>query len=136
MKLTHTTVWVLDQDSAKAFYTEKLGFEARMDVPLGPEPGTARWLTVAPPGGGGELILAHPSMGNDPETAEVISGLIAKGALGPGVLSTDDCHKAYRELSERGVVFLSEPADRPYGIEAMFRDDSGNTFSLTQHRAG
>ncbi|GLZ36738.1 VOC family protein [Actinokineospora sp. NBRC 105648] len=137
--LTHTTVWVLDQDSAKAFYTETLGLELRSDVEIGKvvEGGAEgiRWLTVGPAGvPGAELILAHPAMGHDPETAEQIRALVAKGALGPGVMTTEDCHKSYRELSERGVVFLSEPADRPYGIEAMFRDDSGNWFSLTQHK--
>jgi predicted enzyme related to lactoylglutathione lyase len=64
----------------------------------------------------------------------MLRALIAKGALGAGVMSTDDCHAAYAELRERGVTFVQEPADRPYGIEAVFRDDSGNWFSLTQRR--
>jgi catechol 2,3-dioxygenase-like lactoylglutathione lyase family enzyme len=130
VKLSHTTVWVLDQDSAKSFYTEKLGFEVRSDVDMGEG---VRWLTVGPIGQpDAELILADTSMGHDPETAEQIRALVAKGALGPGALWTDDCHKTHQEWSERGVTFMSEPAERPYGIEAPFRDDSGNWFSLTQ----
>jgi hypothetical protein len=73
-------------------------------------------------------------MGHDEQTAKELRALVAKGALGSAVFQTDDCHKSFRELSERGVVFTMEPAERPYGIEAVFRDDSGNWFSLTQPR--
>ena len=71
-------------------------------------------------------------MGHDSGTAEQIRALVAKGAMGSGVMATDDCQKTYEELSARGVVFLQEPAERPYGTEAVFRDDSGNWFSLSQ----
>jgi catechol 2,3-dioxygenase-like lactoylglutathione lyase family enzyme len=137
-RLSHAGVLVLDQDSAKRFYTEKLGFGVRNDVPMGAEFAGAgqgfRWLTVSPPGQSDlEFILASPEMGHDEETARQLRGLIAKGAFGGGVWQTDDCRKAHEELSGRGVTFLQEPAERPYGIEAVFRDDSGNWFSLTQH---
>jgi catechol 2,3-dioxygenase-like lactoylglutathione lyase family enzyme len=96
-----------------------------------------RWLTVSPPGQPEvEVILADCRMGHDEQTAKEMRALVAKGALGAAAWDTDDIHKAHRELSERGVVFLSEPAERPYGIEAVFRDDSGNWFSLTERRAG
>lgn len=136
-RLTHNSVYVLDQDSAKEFYIDKLGFELRNDLVMGDGFDGAgkgfRWLTVSPPGQPDvEFILADARMGHSPENAEEVRALVAKGAMGLGVLGTDDCHKTYRELSERGVVFLSEPAERPYGIEATFRDDSGNVFSLTQ----
>lgn len=137
-KLSHVTIYVLDQESAKDFYTNKLGFEVRTDITMGEEfEGSGqgfRWLTVAPPGEDVEYILADCAMGHSPENAGALRELVAKGAVGPGVFATDDCHKAYRELSERGVTFLAEPAERPYGIEAVFRDDSGNWFSLTQAR--
>jgi predicted enzyme related to lactoylglutathione lyase len=81
-----------------------------------------------------QYVLADCAMGKSPENAADLRDLVAKGALSAGVFATDDCHKTYAELSERGVVFLSEPAERPYGIEATFRDDSGNLFSLTQAR--
>lgn len=138
-RMSHNCLYVLDQDSAKAFYTEKLGFEVRNDVVMGDGFEGAgqgfRWLTVSPPGQPDvEIILADCRMGHDEETAAQVRALVAKGALGAAAFSTDDCHKTFRELSERGVTFLSEPAERPYGIEAVFRDDSGNWFSLTERR--
>ncbi len=136
-KLSHACVYVLDQDAAKTFYTEKLGFEVRFDITMGPESEGAgaglRWLTVGPPDQPDvQIILADCSMGHDGETTATLRSLVAKGALGPGVLATADCQKTYEELSAKGVQFMQEPTERPYGIEAVFRDDSGNWFSLTQ----
>jgi predicted enzyme related to lactoylglutathione lyase len=138
-RMSHNRLYVLDQDSAKAFYTDKLGFEVRNDVDMGDGSDSGgdgiRWLTVGPPDQPDvELILADCRMGHDQQTAEQMRALVAKGALGAAVFATDDCHKTFRELAERGVMFLSEPAERPYGIEAVFRDDSGNWFSLTERR--
>jgi catechol 2,3-dioxygenase-like lactoylglutathione lyase family enzyme len=138
-RMSHSCLYVLDQDSAKAFYTEKLGFEVRFDVNMGEAFEGAgqgfRWLTVGPPDQPDvQIVLADCRMGHDEQTAAELRALVAKGAIGPGVFATDDCHKTFEALSERGVVFLSEPAERPYGIEAVFRDDSGNWFSLTQPR--
>jgi catechol 2,3-dioxygenase-like lactoylglutathione lyase family enzyme len=135
--LSHTSIFVLDQDSAKKFYTEKLGFALKTDVVMGEEfegaGGGFRWLTVSPPNQPDlEIILADPAMGHDEETAKQIRELVAKGAIGGGVWNTEDVAKTYAELSERGVEFLQTPTERPYGIEALFRDDSGNWFSLTQ----
>jgi catechol 2,3-dioxygenase-like lactoylglutathione lyase family enzyme len=139
-RLSHACVYVLDQDRAKEFYTEKLGFEVRHDVRMGGEFEGAgegfRWLTVSPPDQSDiEIILADPGMGHDAESAEQIRALVAKGAMGPGAMTTDDIQKTFDELSARGVVFTQEPATRPYGVEALFRDDSGNWFSLTQPNA-
>lgn len=130
-RLSHAGVSVLDYDSAKAFYTEKLGFDVRNDV----EMDGFRWLTVSPPGQPDmEFILTRPGPPmHDEETAAQLRSLVAKGALNGGVWATDDCRKTFEELSARGVVFLQEPAERPYGIEAVFRDDSGNWFSLTEY---
>lgn len=132
--LSHTTVYVLDQESAKAFYTEKLGFTLRFDFVMGDGPGGGfRWLTVNPPAQPDiQFILADCGMGHAPGHADTIRELVAKGAMGSGVLATDDCRATFRELSARGVVFLTEPVERPYGIEATFRDDSGNVYSLTE----
>jgi catechol 2,3-dioxygenase-like lactoylglutathione lyase family enzyme len=138
-QLTHTSVYVLDQDAAKEFYTTKLGFEVRNDLVMadgfeGSGKGF-RWLTVSPPGQPDvEFILADPRMGHAPEHAEQLRELVAKGALGNGVLATDDCRKTFEELTAKGVVFLQEPVERPYGVEATFRDDSGNVYSLTEAR--
>ncbi|MFJ8675041.1 VOC family protein [Streptomyces sp. NPDC093589] len=130
-----STIWVLDQDRAKEFYTEKLGLEVRTDMRMGGEKGM-RWLTV-----GGkdqpdvELTLMVPGPpGMDPESATALKQLVSKGLMGAGVLATDDAHGAYAELKAKGVEFVQEPQERPYGIEAIFRDDSGNWFSLTQRR--
>lgn len=135
--LSHTNVWVLDQDSAKAFYTDKLGFEVRFDITMGEEFEGAgagfRWLTVGSKGQPDlQLILASCDMGRSPEQAAQLRELVAGGAMAVGVMTTDACRRTYEELSAKGVTFLSEPAERPYGIEAMLRDDSGNLISLTQ----
>lgn len=136
-RMTHTTVYVLDQDSAKDFYVDVLGFELQNDLVMGDgfEGGGKgfRWLTVSPPGQPDvQFILADTAMGHSAEHAEELRALVAKGALGTGVLATDDCRQTYKDLSARGVVFLQEPAERPYGVEATFRDDSGNVYSLTE----
>ena len=138
-RMSHSQLFVLDQDAAKEFYTEKLGFELRFDVKMGEGFEGAgwgfRWLTVGPRDQPDiEIVLADPSMGRDEQTANEIRALVAKGALGTVVWLTDDCQKTFEELSAKGVVFTSEPAERPYGIEAIFRDDSGNRFSLTERK--
>jgi catechol 2,3-dioxygenase-like lactoylglutathione lyase family enzyme len=128
--LSHTTIWVLDQDEALAFYTEKLGFEVNTDATMD----DFRWLTVNAPGRSDhELILLVPGPPMmDEQSAEQVKALVAKGALGPGAFEAEDCRATYAELSGRGVNFLSEPTERPYGVEATFRDNSGNWFSMTQ----
>lgn len=135
--VSHMCVYVLDQDSAKAFYTEKLGFEVRFDVVMGDGFEGAgvgfRWLTVGPEDQPGfQVILSDCAMGRDPVSAEKLRTLVASGTMGPGVMTTDDCRATYEELVARGVTFTQEPSERPYGVEAVFRDDSGNWFSLTQ----
>lgn len=132
-KLSHACFYVLDQDSAKQFYTEKLGFTVGTDFSME----NFRWLTVNPPDQPDlEIVLADCSMGHDEQTTAQLRELVAKGAMGTGVLTTDDVQKTYEELSAKGVVFTQEPAERPYGVEAIFRDDSGNWFSLTQPHHG
>ncbi len=129
--ITIVSVWVLDQDSAKEFYAGKLGFTVTNDLKLD---NGMRWLTVRPPGHENqELLLMDPLHSMlDEETAQQVRALVAKGALSPGVMGTTDCKGDYAALAERGVEFTQEPAERPYGIEAIMRDDSGNWFSFTQ----
>jgi catechol 2,3-dioxygenase-like lactoylglutathione lyase family enzyme len=128
------SVWVLDQESAKKFYTEKLGFELTNDITL---EGGMRWMTVRPPGNTAqEFVLMDPAHSMlDKETAEQVRALVAKGALSPGVLSTSDCRRDYEALVAKGVEFTQPPVERPYGIEAVLRDDSGNWYSFTQRKA-
>ena len=136
IKLSNTQLWVHDQDDALAFYTEKLGFEVRADVTM-PELGNFRWLTVGPSGQPDIAIVLMaipepPVM--DAKTAEQVRTLMSKGFAGSIFLTTEDCHAAYEELKGRGVEFVEEPEERPYGIDAAFRDPSGNNIRLTQVR--
>jgi predicted enzyme related to lactoylglutathione lyase len=129
-------VWVHDQDEALAFYTQKLGMEVRSDVTMA-ELGNFRWLTVGPAGQEDVAIVLMAIPGPpimDAATAEQVSSLMAKGFAGTIFLATDDCRAAYDELKSRGVEFVDEPEDRPYGIDSSFRDPSGNHIRLTQVR--
>jgi hypothetical protein len=132
--ISFVSVWVLDQDSAKDFYTRQLGCELTNDIRLD---NGMRWLTVRPEGSQHqELLLMDPAHSMlDAETAQQLRSLIAKGALSPGVMATTDCRSDHRTLAERGVEFTQPPAERPYGIEAILRDDSGNWYSFTQRSA-
>jgi len=133
LKHSHSTVYVTDQDRAKAFYTEKLGFEVRDDARMG----NFRWLTVAPKTQPDACIILYalePGPKMDAEDCAAIRRLLEKGVLGGGVLDADDCRRTYEELKARGVEFLSEPREMPYGIEALFRDDSGNFWSMGQKK--
>jgi catechol 2,3-dioxygenase-like lactoylglutathione lyase family enzyme len=138
IRIAFAGVWVHDQDEALAFYTEKLGWELRADVTL-PELGNYRWLTVGPPEQPDISVLLNAIPGPpvlDEATAEQIRSLMAKGWAGNVLLTTDDAQQAYEELSARGIEFTEAPEERPYGIDAAFRDPSGNQFRLTQVREG
>ena len=131
-RLSHMTIYVLDQDAAYDFYINKLGFEVRTDASMD---NGFRWLTVGPKGQPDlEIVLmpTTPSPMMDKETSEALRSLIQKGVIGSGVLETADVHKTYEELKARGVEFKQPPVERFYGIEALFKDNSGNWFSLTQ----
>jgi catechol 2,3-dioxygenase-like lactoylglutathione lyase family enzyme len=133
LKLTHTQVWVHDQEEALAFYTEKLGMEVREDVTV-PEMGNFRWLTVGLPGQDIAItLMAVPGPPVfDEETRQKINDLLAKGASGGLFFRTDDIKGTYEELKSRGVEFGQEPTEQPYGIDAGFRDPSGNSFRVAQ----
>jgi catechol 2,3-dioxygenase-like lactoylglutathione lyase family enzyme len=132
-QLTNVQVWVNDQDEALAFYTEKLGLEVREDVTI-PEMGNFRWLTVGVPGQDVAItLMAVPGPPVfDAETQAQIKALIAKGAASGLFFTTDDVHKTYEELKARGVEFQQEPTEQPYGIDAGFRDPSGNQARMIQ----
>jgi predicted enzyme related to lactoylglutathione lyase len=134
IKIATTQLWVNDQDEALAFYTEKVGLEVRADVTL-PEMGDFRWLTVGPAGQSDIAIVLMAIPGPpvmDNETADQVRGLMAKGFAGTVFLSTEDCRASFSELKARGVEFVEEPEERPYGIDAGFRDPSGNHLRLTE----
>jgi catechol 2,3-dioxygenase-like lactoylglutathione lyase family enzyme len=133
MKLATVQVWVHDQNEALAFYTEKLGMELREDVTV-PELGNFRWLTVGVPGQDVSIVLmaipGPPVFEED--TRKKIQDLLAKGASGGLFFTTDDARGTYEELKSRGVEFQEEPTEQPYGIDAGFRDPSGNSARLVQ----
>jgi len=135
IRITRAQFWVHDQDEALAFYTQKLGMEVRADVTL-PEV-NFRWLTVGPAGQPDVdivlMAIPGPPMMDD-ETAEQVRSLMAKGFAGTIFLTTDDVHASFDELRNRGVEFVEEPEERPYGIDSSFRDPSGNHIRLTQVR--
>ena len=129
--LSHTTIYVLDQESARTFYVDKLGFEVRTDATMG----AFRWLTVGPKAQPTlEMVLMpiaeSPMM--DAASAAALRALVEKGTLGCGVLETDDCRATYEDLMKKGVRFRGPPVQRPYGLEALLMDDSGNWFSLVE----
>jgi catechol 2,3-dioxygenase-like lactoylglutathione lyase family enzyme len=136
--LSHIGVWVRDQDEARAFYTEKVGLEVREDATLdeagGEDAGGFRWLTVGPPNQPDvSLILLKPGPPPvDPETAQQLEALVAKGAMAGGIFRTEDCRATCKELEGRGVELTSQPAERFYGIDAAFRDPSGNEWRVVQ----
>jgi predicted enzyme related to lactoylglutathione lyase len=136
IRIANAQLWVHDQEEALAFYTEKLGMEVRADVTLA-ELGNFRWLTVGPAGQPDFAIVLMAIPGPpvmDDETADEVRGLMAKGFAGTIFLTTDDCRASYEELKRRGVEFVEQPEERPYGIDSSFRDPSGNHLRLTQVR--
>jgi predicted enzyme related to lactoylglutathione lyase len=135
-QLTNVQVWVHDQDEALAFYTEKLGLELREDVTV-PEMGNFRWLSVGVPGQGDVAITLMAVPGPpvfDANTREKIMELMAKGAASGLFFSTEDCQATYEELKSRGVEFQQEPTEQPYGIDAGFRDPSGNQMRVAERK--
>jgi len=132
-QLANVQVWVNDQEEALAFYTDKLGFEVREDVTV-PELGNFRWLSVGVPGQDVAIVLmAVPGAPVfDDETRQQILDLLAKGAAGGLFFTTEDCRASYEELAGRGVEFTQEPTEQPYGLDAGFRDPSGNQFRMVQ----
>jgi catechol 2,3-dioxygenase-like lactoylglutathione lyase family enzyme len=133
-QLANVQVWVHDQDEALAWYTEKLGLELREDVTV-PEMGNFRWLSVGVPGQP-EVSIALMAIPGPPvfdaETQAQIKALVAKGAASGLFFYTDDCQGSYEELKSRGVEFGQEPTEQPYGIDAGFRDPSGNNMRMMQ----
>jgi uncharacterized glyoxalase superfamily protein PhnB len=134
MKISIAQLWVQDQEEALAFWTEKVGFEVRADVTMA-EMGDFRWLTVGPPGQEDVAVVLMQIPGEplmDPLTQAQVRDLTAKGFAGTVFLTTDDCRAEYERLAARGVEFTEAPEERPYGIDAGFRDPSGNAIRLTQ----
>lgn len=134
-RVSHATVWVQNQEEARKFYVDALGFEVRFDVTM--ENGY-RWLTVglkAQPDF--QVILMEPKAGGklDAQSEQMLRTLLKNGILGGSVFATPDCRATYEELKRRGVEFIEPPEDKFYGVEALLRDNSGNWFSMTEPKA-
>ncbi|MFG1680669.1 VOC family protein [Nonomuraea sp. NPDC049269] len=124
------TVYCLDQDKARDFYVEHLGFESRTDITMGEG---FRWVTISHPDQPElEVTLMIPGPPLDADAADFIRRQLEKGQMGGLGLQVDDCRKTYQELSAKGVTFLQEPSDRPYGVEAVMRDNTGNWLVLVE----
>lgn len=133
-KMSHATIYVIDQDQAIEFYRDKLGFRIINDVSMD---GGFRWVTVAPKDQSDfEIVLMGTQAGFmfEEEASNQLRALISTASSARGCSTHPTARLTYDELSALGVEFLSPPAERPYGIEAIFKDNSGNWFSLTQHK--
>jgi predicted enzyme related to lactoylglutathione lyase len=136
IRIASAQLWVHDQDEALEFYTKRVGLQVVQDVTV-PEMGNFRWLTVAPAGQQDVsiVLMAIPGVPiMDEATRAQVSALMARGYAGTLFLTTEDCKAAYEELRARGVEFTETPEERPYGLDASFRDPSGNSIRLTQVR--
>ena len=130
--MSHSCIYVLDQDSAYNYYVNILGFKVHTDASFGEG---NRWLTVCPPQQPDLEITLMPvkaGMGLNQEKADMLRQLVEGGTFGFGVFECDDIYATYEELKAKGVKFKKEPKEEFYGIEALFSDDSGNWFSLGQ----
>lgn len=126
------SLWVTDIDEALAFYTDVLGFTAGEDIMFGED---FRWCTVVHPNQ--PELQVHLTTPSAPLSDDLIAAMRrtqGEGGLPGFGLAVEDCRKAFTELSAKGVTFLQEPAERPYGVEAVLRDNSGNWMVLVEKR--
>ncbi len=133
--ITHISlisVWVKDQDASLAFYTDILGFEVREDIHLAED---FRWLTVMHPSQPEiQIHLTTPGPPLPDELQDAIRRSLDNGTM-PGIgLSVDDCQATYADLQAKGVTFIQPPSERPYGVEAVMRDNSGNWLVMVEER--
>ncbi len=129
-KMNHVSIFVLNQDSAYDFYVNKLGFKVHTDAAMGPG---MRWLTVTAPEQPNleiSLMAIDEGMMFNKEAAEQMRQLVRNGTFGFGVFECNDLLATYEELKAKGVEFTKAPKKEFYGFEALFKDDSGNWFSL------
>ena len=133
-KLNHVSIFVLDQESAFDFYVNKLGFNVHTDASMVPG---KRWLTVCPPEQPDleiSLMAIDEGMMFKNGSAENMRELVQAGTFGFGVFECHDLKATYEELKAKGVEFTKPPTEEFYGYEALFKDDSGNWFSLGQKK--
>ena len=125
-------LYVRDQEEAREFYVDKLGFKVHTDA----RNGDYRWLTVQHPEQPSfQLGLFTPNQPMiDAGTVQALREVVAKGAMPPLVLTVDDCRAAYDRMRGRGVEFTQEPTERYGNVDAGFRDPSGNGWKMIEAR--
>lgn len=123
-KIGTVTVWVENQDRAKAFYTEKLGLELKRDAPLYPG-AENRWVAVAPAGAETEIVL-YKADDNWSDYQHLV------GKSQSITLAVDDLDATYADLKAKGVEFPQEPEKQPWGTWATLKDSEGNSIMLVE----
>lgn len=126
------SVWVKDISESKAFYVDILGFEEGDDIELGED---FRWCTVhhlSQPELHVHLTTPGPPLG--PEFAASINRALDEGGTFALGLNVDDCVATIADLEAKGVVVINPPEERPYGVEALIRDNSGNWIVMVEPR--
>ena len=119
------TIYVKDQERAKAFYTEKLGMAVITDAPMPAESGTdARWIALAPPGSVTEVVLYQAG---DPFWEHYAATV---GAVQAITLLADDLRATVEDLRAKGVKIVQAPEEQSWGSFAMIEDSEGNTLII------
>ena len=124
MKIVVTSVYVDDQDRALDFYTGRLGFVKKRDIPMG----ESRWLTVVSPDDpeGVELLLepaGHPAVGP-------FKDALAEDGIPFTTFAVDDCRATFERLKGEGVRFTQEPTDMGDLTTAVLDDTCGNLIQI------
>ena len=127
--ISSVSVVVSDQDRALAFYTQKLGFELQMDAPMG----QSRWIQLAPKGAQTSLVLATPTADMPPEIRQRTESML--GGFANFILNVDDMQATHKELTARGVEFVDQPSEQPWGWWASIKDPDGNIVGLHKGRS-
>jgi catechol 2,3-dioxygenase-like lactoylglutathione lyase family enzyme len=129
MRIKLTSVMVNDQERARRFYTDVLGFVLKHDIPMGP----ARWLTVVSPEGPGDIeLLLEP---NDNPAAKVFQKALFDQGIPLTAFSVDDVGEEVQRLKARGVSFRGEPKKMGPTTIAVFEDTCGNLIQIYQVEA-
>jgi catechol 2,3-dioxygenase-like lactoylglutathione lyase family enzyme len=127
--LGYITLVVGDYDEAIRFFTQMLGFDVIEDAPSKDRQGRdKRWVLIAPPGARGTQILL--ACASTPEEESRIGN--QTGGRVFLFLHTDDFWRDYNSFTARGVKFVREPKEEPYGTVAVFEDLYGNKWDLLQ----
>lgn len=128
MRIKLNSVSIDDYDKALNFYTEKLGFVKKFDIPLG---GGARWITVVSPEdpNGAELVL-EPNA--DYPAMKALKESLMRDGIPFTAFEVDDVHAEYERLKGLGVEFTMEPTNMGTSTIAILNDTCGNLIQIYQ----